>query len=441
MGLVSKSVPIVFALAVAFGWGETLLESVELNWSNATINQAWLDLAFIANSNASLQDGNPDNWYPNIFGGTGRAIHTIDSSVAHNGAQAAQIRITIPGDSVTYGQDFDLPEGVQIQCGVFSQGSDGFLRVRSSGTDLAYTKIPSGGNWRLTEVQFETPAGGGQAAFYAGTGPTGSIWLDDAYCNIAGRDTNLLQNGSFEADGITDDAREWWVSQINQNSIDGQAVDSAYQLIAKSEQSSHAKVNRLNVIDLLKGRPDLVAERMQSVSTGCLGNDGDPGPLLGLKHKTMEDTGPVTFELLTKLAISLMSECPQPYAELADLYQSVYGYERASQLYSIAVAKSQPGPQRGRYAFLGGRLDTTWLGNTERAIHALTIAEQEPGWETAPWYHGAATMEIGRALEQAHKCEKARAAYQKVLRCSECSTRWSEAHEALKRLEECTPEN
>jgi len=415
--------------------------AAQRNIADLIINRAWLTISVAGAPQTPLQDGVPDGWTPSIWGGAGRAVHALDATQAHSGQQSATIRRTNSSGFAVFGQAIALPAGREMICGVYSRGSTAFIQIIVGDKTIGYAELPASQSWTLTETRFASPPGssGVPATLYLGLGPAiGQTWFDDAYCrDSADAANNLLTNAGFEQDGVSEDPLAWWSSHVTFGYRDQAALKWAAQTVSAAPVRSGADIARQNIVDLLQGQPGLVRQRMPAVLSGCTTQEANPGIWLGLEDTVMSQAGSAAFERLAQLAQSLMPGCPQPYAALGKLYLASSGYQKASQMFGAAVLRSQPGPQRGLSAFAQGNLEVTVLGNWDQAIEALTAAEQNPGWEDAPWYYGAAAIDLGQAWQASGHCAEARAAYTRVLNCPACVARWPDARAALMTLPDC----
>ena len=80
----------------------------------------------------------------------------------------------------------------------------------------------------------------------------------------------------------------------------------------------------------------------------------------------------------------------------------------------------------------------TELGNWGQAIEVLSTAEANPGWEGGLWYYGAASLDLGQALQASGRCAEARLAYKRVLDCQACAARWPDARAGLFAAQACS---
>lgn len=433
----------LLALATVVGTHSAVRESARVNWANVAVGLAWLSSAPVGSPDDRLEDGIPDMWQPALWG-RARAAIGVDPVVSYNGSHSARIWKANDDDAAVLLQNLTfLPPRREIHCGVLHRGAAAFMRIQAVGiSGQDYAALSSTSDWALSEIRFVSPGSGDPVALMLGVGtPSGPAWFDDVYCRDASQPAgNLLRNAGFEEDGVRESPLQWWTSARGATDTSATELERAYQLLSTLSSRSPAAANRLNAIDLLLGRQERVAERMRRTPTGCLDQEyGHPTVLLGLGRKFQEAGGLAARERLLQLAMIVMAPCPQPYAALADLYRSVHAYERAAELYRAAAKRSHPGLQLGAYLFAEGTMHVLGTGDFGRAIEALSMAEQDAGWEATGWYQGAATMYLAEALTQVGRCEEARAAYRRVLDCRTCIQRHLEASTAPLALRHCPP--
>lgn len=427
---------VAFLAILAPGLYQRTLEDA----ANVLLLRAWFGLEFPGERSVGLRDGIPDEWQPSIWGGVGRAVHGRDPSQPHSGAWAAFIRPSNREGYAVYVQELQSTPVQLIRCGVYSRGGEGFSQVKQGESALASAAFPASATWTLTQWQFTPLDSPEPVMLYLGIGgATSPVWFDDAFCRPADTADNLIHNDGFEIDGSDEDVQLWWQRVISSQPTRPTLPDWVRTVILDTPSSYVSKTNRLNLWDLLAGELAAVRVRMQNVSAGCVGPDGNPTVLLGLERQILEQAGPAGYERALELAMSLMPACPQPYAGLARLYAGDIGNETAAGLYAEAVAHAQPGPQKGRYAFALGYLDMIWLGNLERARRALQGAIENPGWEGSPWHFGAAHIYLAHIYAAQGLCPEARAEYTAVLACIRCAMHHDEARAALTGQGDCRP--
>jgi tetratricopeptide (TPR) repeat protein len=427
---------LILVLALNIG---SLTRAAELNWASRTINQAWLNVTYPGAFDNSLQDSVPDGWVPANWRNS-LAVLTIDHQTSRTGRRSAHIQKNNDRDASVFEQSFAPPPGKEVQCGVYSLGDAAFLGILGDGIQgRNYTTMPESDEWVSSTLRFTTPAEGDIATLYFGLrDSTGKVWFDDAFCRETAQGSGqLIENGGFEADGTREDPEQWWTVVRRSQGSAFDDLEQAYSSIAKLPEGWPARVSRLNAADLLLGRNERVVARMQHSLEGCVGDDRNPDFLLGLGANIQPDGGLSAYERAIQLAILLMPNCPQPYAELAELYSSAGAYDRAASLYEEAASRARPGAQRSAYLFTEGRIHVISTGDWNRAIDRLSRAQLNTDWANSD--HGVATLYLGNALVQAGRCDEARLAYQTVLGCGECTSRHAEALSSLNELKDCVP--
>ena len=142
-----------------------------------------------------------------------------------------------------------------------------------------------------------------------------------------------------------------------------------------------------------------------------------------------------TTEQVYQLAIELAPNCPQPYAKLANLYQSARAYWKAAEYYHQAYLRTNDAKLAARYCFREGLLQLRYVGDMVRTVYCFQLAEKVTGWEANQWEKGAASYYLGEALEAAGNIPGAIAAYKRVLNCEQCGWHHASALGRLKVLE------
>ena len=411
--------------------------ALERNWANLVIGSAWLQTAYDGPKDERLEDDIPDGWSVSNWGAS-RAQYTLDRQAVHGGERSELIRKTNPSDFAVVDQTFLAKAETQLGCSAYHRGDEGFALVRSEqGKTLSFTRLASGSEWTRTEWWFDVGDSGGPLTLFMGLGGRpGVLWVDDVSCVVKkAQSRNLVRNGGFEEDGMPVDPWIWWRAHAAVR-MNRARVETAARVLQRSAMQTLGRINVLLASDLLLGRSRAVAERAAGAPKGCLAA-GAEAFLLGLGPAWQREGGAMAQEKIVKLAMALLPECPQAYANLGALYEEHRAYFRAATLYGEAAERSAPGPQRGGYRFRQGALEVTALGDWAGAVEALSEAARNSGWEPAAWYHGAAEIYLGDALRGLGRCSEARQAYERVLKCADCSTRHADARAAIGTVGSC----
>jgi tetratricopeptide (TPR) repeat protein len=90
-------------------------------------------------------------------------------------------------------------------------------------------------------------------------------------------------------------------------------------------------------------------------------------------------------------------------------------------------------PLAGYYYYNEGLTHLRHTGHFERAIFALSNAEKLESWVSGVVFQGAATYNLGLALQNAGQFDEAAAAFQRVVACDSCINYQKPAAAALTR--------
>jgi tetratricopeptide (TPR) repeat protein len=427
-----KYIYLFLVIGILF-YAPALINTFKINLFNATTAKEWFQLEYKGNTSDALQDHIPDGWTVALWD-QGLAAYKLDTTQYFHGKASVFINKNTENGRAMLKQDFSVP-GNTISCGVFHKGDKGFFRLISDHLLGRETiTLPQAEDWTYSSMDFNMSAESSTATLLLGIGSgKGEIWFDEIHCYLSNSDDTLLVNGDFEKDGKPYDPIAWWVQILSY-----QNLPANYGTIVnwvRGNTSLRISDNFLNAANLMIGNFDDVTVRMTKKSNGCYHNEGSPSILLSLSSRFQPEGGLELSERLAELGTYLMPNCPQSYAFLGSLYQSVNSYNLAAYYYGEAARRSQPGAQKGAYLFEQGRLHVIGTGDSLTAISVLKQALENKGWERSPWYRGAALIELGNAYFQAGLHEQAREAYQKVINCGECYARQPAAISGLQALE------
>jgi tetratricopeptide (TPR) repeat protein len=418
-----------------------LQQLIKVNWAKVVLVKAWFSVDDIGSSENDLKDGIPDHWK---VANWGQARSSIGRDDAYYFLEPPSILIKKNNDSDTslLFQEIAIKPKEEVICVVYHRGGDAFFRILAEGMiGQSIIMLPHTDDWLASSLTFFLESGYETAIVLFGiTGLRGEAWFDQVECNYSEmRTDNLIVNGDFKLDGGNEISAELWFGSLSHKPLDKDFERALEILVTYSFSESPLHVNLLNAADILLGRGEQIVRRMEDVSTGCIGVDGNPSLMLSLASWLRDENNLAASERVAQLAIDLMPSCPQSYAWLGSLYWSVNAYQQAANLYQEAVLRSLPGAQKGAYLFEQGRIYVNGTGDYKNAIEVLTQAEENEGWERSPWYRGATLIELGNAYFEEGRCSDAQAAYQKVIDCQECSVRHSSAILGLQNLNSCVP--
>ena len=406
-----------------------LNNSILDNLNRLAIIKVGLDLDFTnITNNDELQDGIPDKWSVEAWGGSKEIYHI--SPEAYHGKSSASIEHTNLEGGATLTQNFSVEPDSILTVGVQNQGDPGAVRIQfwdhdsNAWTSGIRRNIDSSFAWQETTFDVDVPRGVKTARIllYAVTGVT---LFDDVYVGIDNEEkskNNLLSNPSFEEDGSSEDPYEWWTSLVRK------------RIAVTRINNSNIDLSYLNILDMINSRFDSIHHRALQHSDDCAFTPQMTSYLLSQSDRIKDSGGLAAQERLYQLAISLAPNCPRPYAALANLYSTSKSFWKAANLYSLAAELSSGSILEGRYAFEAGLLHWTYTGDMEQAIELFQIAESIGGWEPSIWYAGAASYYLGRSLEYSGRYSEAIEAYQRVLECPDCFTHHSGAKSHLEAL-------
>lgn len=375
-----------------------------------------IELTGFSPSGDELQDGFPDDWIPRTWS-NGRAVIQKETEEVHTGTYAAQIERTSSGGVAALTQLFLVPEGATgVILRVFAKGDGGAAQVRYlqegqvSTTNLGWQDIPARQEWQQYQVTKPLPPDAYQIEVLLRS--NGRTYFDDAFFQFlkAGEGMgNLLANPDFETDGQEQDPLVWWQEHTIMPNVDN-----------IPETALAGELPFLNILDMLNGRYDNIRRRISEQESSCITKPEMTSWLLDLAPKVEEQGGPAAREKLYQLAIFLAPTCPQPYGQLARLYEENGAYQAAAQQYRLAAELSGETSLAGFYYFNEGLMHVRHTGSLEQAVFTLQKAEELEAWVTGIVFKGASTYSLGQAYKNAGQFEEAAVYFQKVLDCDDC---------------------
>ena len=402
-------------LTLAFLIGVSSSGTISQNVQLRRIDQAWASLALVgATASDALQDGVPDGWEMQSWGGASR-VYRRDSQNALSGNYAVVVERTNAQGVAALAQRIQVMSESHLVMAVSAKGAASAVqfRFRTNGSNdwvaRGWQEIEPSDRWRQYNLSVVVPAGTTEAELRLRT--SGLTWFDEAYVGIdkdGQLGPNLLQNPGFEQDGLYEDPLEWWQEHVL----------STRPLSLSNTVSDRLSV--LNIVDMLNGQYDSIKQRAERIGDSCVSAPEMTSWLVGLGPEFEKMGGAAARERVYQLAIQLAPNCPQAYAALAKLYESYGAYWAAVNFYHQAAELAGETAEAGRYYFEEGYLHVKYTGKMDMAVAPLQKAEQLSGWERGTWYQGAASLYLGRALEAESQVVAAIAAYQRVINCSHC---------------------
>jgi len=391
-----------------------LLLLVEQSGANLSQNllrlgliQTWMRVKPAQPRVYALNDDIPDGWVVQTWGGA-TAIYRIVTEHVFMGQRAVSIQRTNTTGGVALAQDVSVPANSQLLLSIYSKGVGGAIQVLGDGDTLGWINIPAANAWSNYRLMFRVSSNVNTIRLLLRAGDLGVIYFDEAYLGVAsdGRaESNLLGNSGFEEDGVSGDPLIWWSSDVaapvNQNDL---PRGIAY----------------MNIGDMLNGNSSAIQWRARELGSNCSENPAMTGWLLARGEDFEQAGGVLAREQLYQLAIKLASNCPQPYAALAELYAQAQSCWRAAELYNQSARLSEGTPLSGYYSFQEGMLQYRCTGELEQAVIAFQKAEQSSGWEGAAWYYGVAPFFLGQVWEALGHPDEAADAYRRVVACGKC---------------------
>jgi hypothetical protein len=398
----------------------TIVSIVRRNSDALALHHAWLNAMYSGPIDQSLHDGIPDQWDLTWWGGATQLVQ-IERTRAFQAEAFVQIARTNTTGAAALTQDVHVQSGATIVGSVVSRGADGAIVIwfRNPSQDWVkqglggWTGIAAGADWHPASLTVTVPADMTEIKFLLQA--NGSMSFDDAHVGYQSADhtgSNLLNNSGFEQDGTISSPLIWWQEH------------HVVKYPAKAELTNNTSMSLsyLNVNDMLSGDVDAVRQRAAQLGDRCALTPEMTAWLLGLGDRFETEGGAAAREQLYQFAIFLAPNCPQPYAELAGLYESRLAYQPASELYHQAAQLSNGTILAGRYSFAEGYLAVRYTGDITRAISALSYAASLTGWEGNNWYRAATIYYLGQSLETAGRIQEALEAYQHILDCTTCES-------------------
>jgi hypothetical protein len=413
----------LFVVFITFGFAPS---SLVQNLIRVEMNKVWLaaNVQAVTVSN-HLHDGIPDEWTFHTWGDS-RAIIALDPRDEANGDFAVRVERTSETGNLALVQEMPVTSGILLICRVDAKGVGGAIQLlaRVPGQDwanISWQDVTQNEMWQHYYLEVQVPTDSDIVLIRLRS--EGLTWFDDAYCSQeenGGLSANLLQNGDFGQDGMVEDPFAWWERSVSIAKVQELPPHDLLQ------QRSY-----LNMIDMLNGDFDSIQLRASQLGSRCVDASDMTGWLLGRYREFEQAGGDVALERLYELAIALAPNCPEPYEALARLYRANRAYLPAAKYFHLASEHAGENVLAGKYAFEEGFLHIRYTGDLPSAILALTKAESQTGWESAPWYWGASSRFLGEALEAQGDFVAATAAYQRVLDCNRCVTHHQVARSRL----------
>lgn len=388
-----------------------------------------LNLTDIRYSNA-LQDGIPDNWSVEAWGGAREKFDIINFD-SYSGNRAAMIEHTNQSGAATLTQQFSVLPQSSLIASVYTKGETGAIRIQfwdesnKIWTGGAIKEIKPSPQWYQTAMELSTPAETRQARILLYS-DEGLILFDDAYVGFISNNQsgdNLLTNADFEEDGVLEDPLIWWQNHVSYGKLN-----------RRSLQLDKPSLTYSNLIDLINLNFSGIKTRARAMGRDCVLHPGMTSYLLSWGKEFNLLGGAAAEERLYQFAITLAPNCPRPYAALAKLYKEHKSYQKASTLFSKASELSAGTPLEGKYAFEAGLIDWTYTGALDSAITNLQKAAAMEGWQPSPWYKGAALFYLARSLEEIGNIGGAIQAYQRLLDCDSCIDHQMDARNRLDQI-------
>jgi tetratricopeptide (TPR) repeat protein len=393
---------------------QTLVQNLYLRY----IDYKWNSVELTGfTQNNQLQDGFPDDWLPRTWN-NGRAVFQNETNEVRTGSFAVLVEKTSSGGVVALTQNITVPEGAtDVTLQVFAKGDGGAAQIRyifegqTNAVNGGWQDIPPQETWRNYQVTKQIPAEVQQIEVHFRS--HGRTYFDDAFLEfgrtgLAG--ANLLNNPGFEVDGLNQDPFVWWQEHANLPEVD-----------PIPETVLTGELPFLNILDMLNGRYNNIQQRIEQQTLPCATTPEMTSWLLDLAPEIEEQGGASAREKLLQLAIALAPSCPQPYGQLARLYEENGVYYSAAQQYRRAAEIAGETPLAGYYYFNEGLIHVRQTGDLDQAIYTLEKAETLEVWVTGIVFQGASAYNLGLAYKNAGLPEQAALSFQRVLDCDFCS--------------------
>lgn len=410
---------IIFFIIVISIVGTELIQTTLNNYNHLKVFRSWISLKLENGmENDALQDGIPDGWNPQSWGGA-RAVFEIDKHDVLSGKQAINVKHTNSEGNTALTQVLPVIPDERLLVKVYAKGDGGAIQVRLHDQESrewitrgfgGWQDIVQSDKWVQHQISLKIPASANKMELRL----RGSNLYDEAYVGYMDETGklggNLLINPGFEHDGTLENPLTWWSDQTQ-----------TQQFTFEIENTGTDHTSYLNIIDMLAGNYESIRERSAQLEHDCGSFPDMTGWLLAKGENINPAGGLADRERLYQLAIYLAPNCPQPYVFLANLYKAQGGIWSAAELYRQAAELYGETPMAGRYYFEEGLLHVRNTGDYERAVFALQKAEKLSGWDAGGWYAGVAPLHLGIALEGLGRHDEAVAAYQRILDCQKCN--------------------
>ncbi len=398
------------------------LRYIDYKWNTVTLTGLTV--------NNNLQDGLPDNWQARTWNGGQGIIHKT-ADIKRTGNAAISVEKTNNTGVAALSQIVTIPENSnQLSFWVFARGDAGAAQVRfiiqnQPGTQNGgWQTIPATEEWQRYQVETAIPANAVRAEVLLRS--NGQTFFDDTFLLFvlpAGERENYLANPGFEIDGIEQDPLLWWQEHAILPDIE------TLPDIPLSDELPY-----LSILDMIDGRYQAISQRINEQTQSCGSRPELTSWLLNLAPELEQQGGPAAREKLYQLGIALAPTCPQPHGYLARLYEDNRAFWAAAEQYRLAAELAGDTPLAGYYYYNEGLTHVRQTGHLERAIIALSKAEQLESWVVGVVFQGSATYNLGLALRDAERFDEAAAAFQRVLDCDACINYQKPAAAALNTL-------